>query len=166
MYKRQVYLGGLGADDEGGLSEHLHSRHEVGRTLADGPGTVVELRAAVVIGSGSASFEMLRHLVEVLPVMITPRWVRNRCQPIAIRDVLAYLVGVLDVTAEDLARHADDKHHVVLEVGGPDVLSYREMMDEFASTAGLRRRVILPVNVLSPKPVSYTHLTLPTIYSV
>lgn len=153
--ERVVYLGGLGADDEGELSEHLHSRHEVGRTLADGPGTVVELRAAVVIGSGSASFEMLRHLVEVLPVMITPRWVRNRCQPIAIRDVLAYLVGVLDVPAEDLARYADDQHHVVLEVGGPDVLSYREMMDEFASTAGLRRRVILPVNVLSPKLSSH-----------
>jgi len=88
-----VYLGGLGQDDSD-LSEHLRSRHDVGATLADGPVPVTELRAAVVIGSGSASFEMLRHLTDVLPVMVTPRWVRTRCQPIAIRDVLAYLVGV------------------------------------------------------------------------
>ena len=147
---RVVYLGGLGTDDEDELSEHLRSRHEVGEVLADGPTTVVELRAAVVIGSGSASFEMLRHLVEVLPVMVTPRWVRNRCQPIAIRDVLAYLVGVLEVAPEDLAPHADENNHVVLEIGGPDVLTYREMMDEFARTAGLRKRLILPINVLSP----------------
>ena len=89
-----VYLGGLGRDDAA-LSEHLSSRHDVGAMLADGPVPVTELRAAVIIGSGSASFEMLRHLTEVLPVMVTPRWVRTRCQPIAIRDVLAYLVGVL-----------------------------------------------------------------------
>ena len=85
-----VYLGGLGDDDtEGALSEHLSSRHDVGAVLADGPVPVTELRAAVIIGSGSASFEMLRHLTDVLPAMITPRWVRTRCQPIAIRDVLA-----------------------------------------------------------------------------
>ena len=90
-----VYLGGLG-DDSAGLSEHLRSRHDVGAILAAGPVPVTELRAAVIIGSGSASFEMLRHLTEVLPVMVAPRWVRTRCQPIAIRDVLAYLVGVLD----------------------------------------------------------------------
>ena len=87
--------------------------------LADGPVPVTELRAAVVIGSGSASFEMLRHLTEVLPVMVTPRWVRTRCQPIAIRDVLAYLVGVLG-PAEAAGR--------VLEIGGPDVVTYAEMM--------------------------------------
>ena len=90
-----VYLGGLGVD-EAELSEHLSSRHDVGAVLADGPVPVTELRAAVIIGSGSASFEMLRHLTDVLPVMVTPRWVRTRCQPIAIRDVLGYLVGVLD----------------------------------------------------------------------
>ena len=90
-----VYLGGLGDDAGGALSPHLASRHEVGRVLAAGPVPVTELRAAVVIGSGSASFEMLRHLVEVLPVMTTPRWVQTRVQPIAVSDVLAYLTGVL-----------------------------------------------------------------------
>ncbi len=90
-----VYLGGLGDDEEERLSHHLRSRHEVGEVLADGPVPVTELRAAVVIGSGSASFEMLRSLVDVLPVMVTPKWVGTRCQPIAIRDVLAYLVAVL-----------------------------------------------------------------------
>ena len=90
-----VYLGGLGDDAGGALSPHLASRHEVGRVLAAGSVPLTELRAAVVIGSGSASFEMLRHLVEVLPVMTTPRWVETRVQPIAVRDVLAYLTGVL-----------------------------------------------------------------------
>ena len=104
-----IYLGGLGRDDAD-LSEHLRSRHEVGATLAAGPVPVTELRAAVVIGSGSASFEMLRHLTDVLPVMVTPRWVRTRCQPIAIRDVLAYLVGVLG---------RDEAAGRVLEIGGP-----------------------------------------------
>ena len=88
---------GSGGTTTPSCRRHLRSRHEVGRVLADGPVPVTELRAAVIIGSGSASFEMLRYLVEVLPVMVTPRWVRNRCQPIAIRDVLAYLVAVLDV---------------------------------------------------------------------
>lgn len=147
---RVVYLGGLGPEGDHALSEHLRSRHEVGRVLAAGPTPVVELRAAVVIGSGSASFEMLRHLVEVLPVMVTPRWVRNRCQPIAIRDLLARLVGVLGLSEDQLAPYGDDGH-VVLEVGGPDVLTYREMMEEFARTAGLRPRVIVPVEVLSPR---------------
>lgn len=138
---RVVYLGGLGrADDQ--LSAHLSSRHEVGRLLADGPVPVTELRAAVIIGSGSASFEMLRHLVEVLPVMVTPRWVDTRCQPIAIRDVLAALCQVLEVPGT-AGR--------VLELGGPDVLTYREMMQVYARVAGLRRRVIVPVPVLTPR---------------
>jgi hypothetical protein len=102
---------------------------------------VTELRAAVIIGSGSASFEMLRYLVEVLPVMVTPKWVETRCQPIAVRDVLRYLVGVLDI--EEAAGR-------VLEIGGPDVLSYRQMMQDYADEAGLRRRALLPVPVLSP----------------
>lgn len=136
---RLVYLGGLG--DEG-LSEHLRSRHEVGRILADGPVPVTELRAAVIIGSGSASFEMLRNLVDVLPVMVTPRWVETRCQPIAIRDILRDLVGVLEVDAT--AGHAYD-------VGGPDVLTYREMMQIYAEEAGLRRRIVVAVPVLTPK---------------
>jgi uncharacterized protein YbjT (DUF2867 family) len=138
---RLVYLGGLGRESDD-LSEHLRSRHEVGRVLASGPVPVTELRAAIIIGSGSASFEMLRHLVEVLPVMVTPRWVDTRCQPIAIRDVLRLLSEVLDEPATA---------GKVLEVGGPDVLTYREMMQTFAEVAGLRRRVIVPVPVLTPR---------------
>jgi uncharacterized protein YbjT (DUF2867 family) len=141
-----VYLGGLGDDANADLSPHLRSRHEVGRILASGPVPCTELRAAVVIGSGSASFEMLRHLVEVLPAMVTPRWVETRCQPIAVRDVLGYLVGVLG-REEALGR--------VLEIGGPDVLTYREMMQQFAEVAGLRRRLIVTVPVLSPSLSSH-----------
>lgn len=138
---RIVYLGGLGRDDDPDLSRHLRSRHEVGRVLADGGVAVTELRAAVIIGSGSASFEMLRYLVEVLPVMVTPRWVENRCQPIAIRDVLARLVHALDREAAG---------HEILEIGGPDVLTYREMMRTYARVAGLSRRRIVAVPVLTP----------------
>lgn len=140
--RRLVYLGGLGRDDDPMLSRHLGSRHEVGRLLAGGATPVTELRAAVVIGSGSASFEMLRYLVEVLPVMVAPRWVDSRCQPIAIRDVLNALVAAADDT--------EDGHHVV-EIGGPDVLTYREMMQTYASVAGLSRRVIMPVPLLTPR---------------
>lgn len=138
---RIVYLGGLGRDDDPTLSRHLRSRHEVGDVLAQGPVPVTELRAAVIIGSGSASFEMLRYLVEVLPVMITPRWVDNRCQPIAIRDVLARLVAA----GGDL-----EPGHQIREVGGPDVLTYREMMRTYAEVAGLPRRRIVAVPVLTP----------------
>ncbi len=137
---RIVYLGGLGnPHDE--LSEHLRSRHETGRELAAGAVPVTELRAAIIIGSGSASFEMLRNLVEVLPVMVTPRWVDTRCQPIAVRDVLRYLVDVIE--------HPETAGRI-LEIGGPDVLTYRELMHAYAEVAGLRRRVILPVPVLTP----------------
>lgn len=137
-----VYLGGLGRDDDPDLSPHLTSRHEVGRVLAEGPVPVTELRAAVIIGSGSASFEMLRSLVEVLPAMVTPRWVENRCQPIAIGDVLADLVAVLDDGGQGTSR--------VLEIGGPDVLTYADMMRAYARVAGLRRRVLVSVPVLTP----------------
>ncbi len=136
-----VYLGGLGGADAD-LSPHLASRREVGRILADGPVPVTELRAAVIIGSGSASFEMLRNLVEVLPAMVTPKWVDTRCQPIAVRDVLAYLTGVLDL---------EGARGRVLEVGGPDVLTYREMMRQYAEVARLPRRLVIPVPVLSPR---------------
>jgi uncharacterized protein YbjT (DUF2867 family) len=139
--RRIVYLGGLG-DDHADLSDHLLSRHEVGRVLADGPIETVELRAAVVIGSGSASFEMLRYLTEVLPVMVTPKWVRTQCQPIAIRDVLRYLVAAIE--------HAEPLEGV-LEVGGPDVVSYAEMMAVYAREAGLTRRRLVPVPVLTPR---------------
>jgi uncharacterized protein YbjT (DUF2867 family) len=137
-----IYLGGLGDNATGALSPHLASRHEVGRVLAAGPVPLTELRAAVVIGSGSASFEMLRHLVEVLPVMTTPRWVETRVQPIAVRDVLVYLTGVLGNA---------DAYGKVFEIGGADVVTYREMMDMYAQAAGLRKRVIVPVPVLSPR---------------
>jgi uncharacterized protein YbjT (DUF2867 family) len=137
-----VYLGGLGDDAGGALSAHLSSRHEVGRVLAAGPVPLTELRAAVVIGSGSASFEMLRHLVEVLPVMTTPRWVETRVQPIAVRDVLVYLIGVLG---------NPDAYNRVFEIGGADIVTYHDMMNTYALVAGLRKRVIVPVPVLSPR---------------
>lgn len=136
---RIVYLGGIGHDDH--LSAHLASRQEVGRTLAGGTTPVTELRAGIVIGSGSVSFEMLRYLTEVLPVMITPRWVETLTQPIAVRDVLAYLIAVLD----------DDPGDHTYEVGGPDVVSYREMMQIYAASAGLPRRLIVPVPLLTPR---------------
>lgn len=138
---RIVYLGGMGDDGDAELSAHLASRHRVGEVLASGSTPTTELRAAVIIGSGSLSFEMLRYLTEVLPVMITPRWVRTRCQPIAIRDVLHYLVKVLDDT-EPVDR--------VLDIGGPDIITYQEMMQTYARVAGLRKRIIAPVPVLSP----------------
>jgi uncharacterized protein YbjT (DUF2867 family) len=136
-----VYLGGLG-DDRPGQSAHLASRHEVGRVLADGPTPVTELRAAVIIGSGSASFEMLRSLVERLPVMVVPRWVeQTRCQPIAVGDViddLAWVVGRTETYGQQF------------DVGGSDVLTYRDMMQRYAAVAGLRRRRIVGVPVLTP----------------
>lgn len=141
---RVVYLGGLGHG--GDLSPHLRSRQEVGQILAAGEVPVTELRAAIIIGSGSASFEMLRNLVEVLPVMTTPRWVDTRCQPIAVRDVLDHLLAVLEVP-ETAGR--------VLEIGGPDVMTYRQMMHLYADVAGLRRRLIVPVPVLTPSLSSH-----------
>ena len=139
--RRIVYLGGLG-DDHSELSVHLRSRHEVGVVLAAGPVETVELRAAVVIGAGSASFEMLRYLTEVLPVMVTPKWVDTLCQPISIRDVLRYLVSVIEAPGS-LAG--------VLEIGGPDVVSYAKMMAIYAQEAGLKKRRLIPVPVLTPR---------------
>ncbi len=137
--RRIVYLGGL-APEGARLSRHLGSRQEVGRALAAGATPVTEFRAAVIIGSGSLSFEMLRYLTEVLPVMTTPRWVRSRCQPIAVGDVLDLLVRSLD-DPEVVSR--------VLEIGGPDVLTYQDMMRAYAAEVGLRR-LIIPVPLLSP----------------
>jgi uncharacterized protein YbjT (DUF2867 family) len=138
---RIVYLGGL-APEGGELSEHLRSRAEVGRILLASGVPTAALRAAVIIGSGSLSFEMMRYLTERLPVMITPRWVHTRIQPIAIRDVLRYLVGCADLPP-DVNRTFD--------IGGPDVLTYEEMMQRFAAVAGLKRRRILPVSTLQPE---------------
>jgi uncharacterized protein YbjT (DUF2867 family) len=156
---RMVYLGALGEEDPERLSSHLASRHEVGHVLAAGTVPVTELRAAVIIGSGSASFEMLRHLAEVLPAMICPKWVTaTRCQPIAIADVLHYLVAVLD-TPETTGK--------IFDIGGPDVLSYRDMMDRYAALAGLRRRLILPVPLLTPRLSSHwVNLVTPLPYGL
>ena len=143
--RRLVYLGGIVPSDRAagtGLSPHLRSRGEVGDILlASGVPTAV-LQAAVIIGSGSASFEMLRYLTERLPVMVTPRWVRTRIQPIAVRDVLRYLVGCAGLPA-----------HVnrTFDIGGPDILSYAAMMERYAAVAGLRRRLVVQVPLLSPR---------------
>lgn len=138
--RRIVYLGGLGRGRD--LSRHLASRQEVGKLLASGPTPVTEIRAAVVIGSGSVSFEMIRYLTEVLPVMITPKWVRTVCQPIAIGNILEILAGALEPD--------DDESHI-WEVGGPDRLTYEDMMRIYAEVAGLRRRLIIPVPMLNPQ---------------
>ncbi len=129
---RVVYLGGLGNDD----SEHLASRHEVGRLLRERC-DAVELRAAVVIGAGSASFEILRQLVDRLPAMVCPRWVDTRCQPIALDDVLVYLAAAPTLEAG------------CYEIGGADVLTYRQMLLSYAKVAG-KRRFIVSVPVLTP----------------
>jgi len=155
--ERIVYLGGLGELGQG-LSEHLRSRQEVGRALDSGTTPVTELRAAMIIGSGSASFEILRYLVERLPVMITPSWVRTECQPIGVRNVLGYLVDCLAVP---------ETTGEVLDIGGPDVMSYAEIMKVMARERGLARRLILPVPVLTPKLSSlWIHLVTPLSHRI
>ncbi|MGC3000214.1 SDR family oxidoreductase [Streptomyces sp. G35A] len=146
--RRIVYLGGLtpAGVPEHELSPHLRSRAEVGRILLGSGVPATVLRAAVVIGSGSASFEMLRHLTERLPVMITPSWVHTRTQPVAVRDVLRALVGSAGMP-EDVSRTFD--------IGGPEVLTYRDMMVRYAAVAGLPRRAIVPVPVLTPRLSSH-----------
>jgi uncharacterized protein YbjT (DUF2867 family) len=142
---RLVYLGGLEPEGED-LSPHLRSRGEVATILlASGVPTAV-LRAAIVLGSGSASFEMLRYLTERLPIMVTPRWVHSRIQPIAVRDVLRYLVGSATLPAS-VSRSFD--------IGGPDVMNYAEMMQRYAVAAGLPRRRILPVPLFTPSLSSH-----------
>jgi uncharacterized protein YbjT (DUF2867 family) len=142
---RIIYLGGLGEMGPG-LSDHLVSRRQVESALASTGVPVTVLRAAMIIGSGSASFEILRYLVQRLPVMITPTWVSTRCQPIAIENVLAYLVGVLatpGTTGE------------VFDIGGREILSYRDIMHIMAEELRLRRRWIIPAPFLSPGLSSY-----------
>jgi uncharacterized protein YbjT (DUF2867 family) len=137
--RRIVYLGGLGR--EPGLSRHLRSRQEVGRILRESGVPTVELRASIIIGSGSLSFEMIRALVQKLPVMITPRWVSQPAQPLAIEDLIAYLVS---------AAHVELSESVVVEIGGADCVSYMDIMKEFGRQRGLRRFMIR-VPVLSPR---------------
>jgi len=141
---RIIYLGGLG-ESETSLSKHLESRQEVGDVLRAGSVPVTELRAAIIVGAGSASFEIIRDLARKLPVMICPRWVRSRCEPIALDQVMDYLVGILDEP-----RSIGE----VLEIGGGDVLTYQEMMRECAAALGKRVRIIT-VPVLTPRLSSY-----------
>ncbi|MBB1256607.1 SDR family oxidoreductase [Streptomyces alkaliterrae] len=141
---RIVYLGGLVSSrvPEEQLSPHLRSRAEVGRLLLESGVPTTVLRAAVVLGSGSASFEILRYLTERLPVMVTPGWVRTRLQPIAVRDVLRYLVGSARMPREV---------NRAFDIGGPDVVTYREMMRRYAAVAGLPRRLVVQLPLLTPK---------------
>ncbi|MEI2727044.1 MAG: SDR family oxidoreductase [Verrucomicrobiota bacterium] len=138
--QRMIYLGGLG-EDEPDLSAHLRSRHEVGERLRAHGVPVIEVRASIIIGSGSLSFEMIRALVERLPVMVMPRWVRVTAQPIAIGDVLAYLRAALSLKMNG---------SVIVEIGGPDQVTYAELMREYARQRGLRRWMI-PVPLLTPR---------------
>jgi uncharacterized protein YbjT (DUF2867 family) len=138
--RRIIYLGGLGNQDQA-LSAHLRSRHEVADILRGSGVPTIEFRASIVIGSGSLSFEMIRALVQRLPVMICPQWVETKAQPIAIEDVVAYLVAALELGLEGSA---------VFEIGGPDQVSYGEIMQEYARQCGLRRWMI-PVPVLTPR---------------
>lgn len=142
--QRVIYLGGLG-ETGSGLSEHLQSRLEVSDILRSGSFATTFLRAAVIIGAGGASFELIRGLVKRLPIMITPRWVGTRCQPIAVNDVIAYLIGCLE---------EDRTSGKTYDIGGPDILSYREMMEKFATAEG-KHLIIIPVPVLTPKLSSY-----------
>ncbi|WP_302082734.1 NAD(P)H-binding protein [Salinibaculum rarum] len=142
---RVVYLGGLGEEGEE-LSRHLKSRREVETVLGEGDYDLTTLRAAIIIGHGSASFAMVKQLASRLPVMVTPRWVQNECQPVAIGDVIGYLVGLLD--------HPETAGETY-EIGGPDVLTYGEIIQETARAMGRRPPTIIPVPVLTPRLSSY-----------
>jgi uncharacterized protein YbjT (DUF2867 family) len=154
--RRAIYLGGLG-ETGSGLSKHLASRLEVAAILKSGNFMTTVLRAAIIIGSGGASYEIIKTLVERLPIMITPKWVSTNCQPIAVRDVIKYLTGCLldERTAGD-----------TFDIGGPEILTYREMMLRFAKIRN-KKIVILPVPFLTPKLSSYwVGLVTPTKPSV
>jgi uncharacterized protein YbjT (DUF2867 family) len=142
--RRVIYLGGLG-ETGSGLSEHLASRLEVAEILRSGRLSTTVLRAAIIIGAGGASYEIIKALVERLPVMITPRWVSTRCQPIAVDDVIRYLAGCL---------REERTAGGVFDIGGPEILSYRDMMERFARLRG-KRLLIVPVPLLTPKLSSY-----------
>ncbi len=139
--RRIIYLGGLAEARHGSLSKHLRSRIEVAGILQSGRVPTTDLRTPMILGSGSASFEILRYLVERLPAMTTPRWVRSLNQPIAVSNVIAYLIGCLnrpETTGE------------TYDIGGPEVMTYHRLLEIYAEEAGLRKRVIIPVPVLTP----------------
>jgi uncharacterized protein YbjT (DUF2867 family) len=149
---RIIYLGGMGADHED-LSRHLASRQEVEKALRSAGVPVTALRAAMIIGSGSASFEILRYLVERLPIMVTPRWVRTQSQPIAIRNVVNYLVAALE-EPRTIGR--------TLDIGGPEIVTYNDLMRMMARSLGLRRRAVIPVPLLTPRlSALWIHLVTP-----
>ncbi len=138
-----IYLGGIANDEN--LSKHLTSRKKVEEILSEGNFNLTVLRAGIVIGSGSASFEIIRDLVEKLPVMITPRWLNTKCQPIAIRNVIQFLYGVL---------FKKETYGKIYDIGGPDILTYREILLKFASVRGLKRRILV-LPVMTPRLSSY-----------
>jgi uncharacterized protein YbjT (DUF2867 family)/uncharacterized protein YndB with AHSA1/START domain len=151
--ERIIYLGGLGSAADPRLSEHLRSRQEVARILQSGTVPATFLRAAMILGSGGAAFEIMRYLVDRLPVMLTPRWVNTPVQPIAIRNVLGYLVGCLE--------HPQVKGET-FDIGGPEVVTYRRLFDIYATEAHLPKRLIIPVPVLTPRLSAYwIHLITP-----
>ena len=156
--ERIIYLGGLAGENRKPLSQHLQSRTEVARILQNGPIPTTVLRAPMILGSGSASFEILRYLVERLPAMTTPRWVRSLNQPIAIRNVIAYLIGCLE--------HAETAGETY-DIGGPDVLTYRDLLDMYAEEARLPKRLIIPLPVLTPTlSALWIHLISPVPKSI
>jgi uncharacterized protein YbjT (DUF2867 family) len=151
--RRIIYLGGLGDPQAPGISPHLRSRHRVGRILQSGPATTTILNAAMILGAGSASFEIMRYLAERLPVMITPRWVQTPSQPIAIGNVIDYLIGCLE---------NPDTAGQTYDIGGPAPISYAELFQLYARLAGLPPRKILPVPVLTPHlSALWIHLVTP-----
>jgi hypothetical protein len=152
-----IYLGWLYPLDEEPCP-HLASRAEVGRILSSGPVPVTILRAAMIMGSGSASFEIMRYLTERLPVMIAPRWIRSRLQPISIRNVIGYLAGCLE---------HDEVRGQTYDIGGPDILSYQDLFQMYAQEAGLGRRWIFPVPFFTPRISSWwIHLVTPVHASI
>ena len=156
--ERIIYLGGLAEAKEGNLSRHLKSRIEVAEILQSGPVPTTDLRTPMILGSGSASFEILRYLVERLPVMMTPKWVFSLNQPIAIRDVIAYLMGCLE---------KEETTGQTFDIGGPDILTYRELLDIYAEEAHLPKRWIIPVPVLTPTlSALWIHLISPVPTSI
>jgi uncharacterized protein YbjT (DUF2867 family) len=151
--ERLIYLGGLGDPAVPGISPHLRSRYQVGQILQAGPTPTTILNAAMVLGAGSASFEILRYLTERLPVMITPRWVRTKSQPIAIGNVIDYLAGCLEAPATT---------GQTFDIGGPAPITYAELFQLYAKLAGLPPRRILPVPVLTPHlSALWIHLVTP-----
>ena len=150
---RMIYLGGLAEAKDGILSKHLQSRNEVAAILQSGTIPTTDLRTPMILGSGSASFEILRYLVEHLPVMITPKWVHSPCQPISISSVLEYLQGCLE---------NNDTLGQTFDIGDNEVLNYRQIIDIYAEEARLPKRWIIPVPVLTPKLSAYwIHLVTP-----